>query len=151
MLLYDADHYEVWREELGLSDMPYGSFGENLTVQGLSEDTVCIGDVFRIGEVEVQVSQPRRPCWKLERRNGVNDLTQRVLGHGWSGWYVRVLNEGVIEAGQELHLLDRTHPEWTITRAHEVYSSYRMNPEVARAFSLCPYLSEDWREFLGNA
>ena len=98
MLAYSADHYPKWRDELRMPDMPFGAFGENLTIAGLSEESVCIGDIFRIGEVTFEVSQPRQPCWKLARRWRMHELTGLVVRNGRSGWYLRVLEEGWIEA-----------------------------------------------------
>src|ERR1700680_3683799 len=68
VLAYSADHYPKWRDELHIPDMPFGAFGENLTISGLTEESVCIGDIFRVGSVKFEVSQPRQPCWKLARR-----------------------------------------------------------------------------------
>lgn len=75
--VYPSEHYTYWKQELHLSEMPYGAFGENFTICGLLEDEVCIGDVFKVGGAVVQISQPRQPCWKIERRWGVKDLNKR--------------------------------------------------------------------------
>ncbi|WP_290591338.1 MOSC domain-containing protein, partial [Alicyclobacillus sp.] len=102
MLWYAAAHYPHWRAELGLETLLFGWFGENLTVEGLDEASVCIGDVYRIGGPDgpvVQVSQPRKPCWKLARRVGVPDLVSRVESTGRSGWYTRVLKTGWVAPG----------------------------------------------------
>ena len=108
-LLYSADNYARWRAE-GFDFEP-GSFGENLTVSGLDETTVCRGDIYAIGDaVVVQVTRPRGPCYKLQYRTGVPDMIKRVLANGRSGWYVRVLKEGPVEAGQEIVLLKRLAP-----------------------------------------
>src|ERR1700685_2382089 len=79
VLAYSADHYPKWRRELELPDMPSGAFGENLTIAGLSEESVCIGDTLRIGAVSFEVSQPRQPCWKLARRWRMHQLTGFVV------------------------------------------------------------------------
>jgi MOSC domain-containing protein YiiM len=102
VLAYSADHYPKWREELRLPEMPHGAFGENLTIAGLNEGSVCIGDIFRIGPVTFEVSQPRQPCWKLARRWRMHELTGLVVRNGRSGWYLRVLEEGWIEAAGHL-------------------------------------------------
>jgi MOSC domain-containing protein YiiM len=104
-LLYSADNYAKWKAE-GFEFEP-GSFGENLTVSGLDETTVCLGDIYEIGGAVVQVTKARGPCYKLQYRTGVPDMIKRVLANGRSGWYVRVLEEGPIEAGQEVVLLKR--------------------------------------------
>jgi MOSC domain-containing protein YiiM len=117
--VYSADHYPLWQAELNLPDFGYGAFGENLVVAGLTEDAVCIDDLYRVGEATVQVSQPRGPCWKIARRWRMKDLTARVDQTGRTGWYLRVLQPGFIEAGQTLELIERPYPEMTITKANQ--------------------------------
>ena len=104
VLAYAASHYPQWRTDLQLPEMAYGAFGENLTVVGQTEADVCIGDIYELGEAQLQVSQPRQPCWKLSRRWRIADLAQQVVKNGRSGWYFRVLKEGYIEANQALVL-----------------------------------------------
>lgn len=120
VLCYSADHYPAWRDELGI-DMPRGAFGENFTVEGQTEWDVCIGDIYEIGEATVQVSSPRGPCFKVSFRWNLPDLTARVEKTGRHGWYLRVLTEGLVEAGQRLTLQDRPNPLWTVRRASDVY------------------------------
>ncbi|MEP7105170.1 MAG: MOSC domain-containing protein [Chloroflexota bacterium] len=107
-LLYSADNYDRWRAE-GFDFEP-GSFGENLTVRGLDETTVFAGDIYQVGEAVIQVTELRGPCYKLQYRTGVPDMIKRVLANHRSGWYVRVLQEGLIEAGQDIVLLKRLAP-----------------------------------------
>src|SRR5229473_2696269 len=120
VLAYSADHYPKWRDELRLPDMPQGAFGENLTIAGLQEESVFIGDVFRIGKVIFEVSQPRQPCWKLARRWRMHELTGTVVRNGRSGWYLRVLEEGWIEAKTPVELIERPNPEWSIAHANQI-------------------------------
>jgi len=107
-LMYSADNYDRWRAE-GFDFEP-GSFGENLTVRGLDERTARTGDILEIGEAVFQVTELRGPCYKLQYRTGVPDMIKRVLANGRSGWYLRVLREGLIEAGQQIVLRDRLAP-----------------------------------------
>ena len=100
--VYPVEHYEFWREQLAEPDLPYGAFGENLTTSGLSEDTVCIGDTLRIGSAEFVVTQPRMPCFKLQIRFDRTDMVKRFAQSGRSGFYLRVLREGEVEAGDEI-------------------------------------------------
>lgn len=151
VLLYAASHYPDWRSELGRDDLTNGAFGENFTVDGLSEEMVCVGDRYEIGDALVEVSQPRRPCWKLGRRNGIADLPQRVQRTGRGGWYVRVLREGTVEAGQPLVLIDRPHPEWTVARANDIMQGREKNPAVRAAFAACPALSPRWKNVISGA
>jgi MOSC domain-containing protein YiiM len=145
ILCYSADHYPAWRELLKSDGFPHGAFGENLTIQNLDESTVCIGDTWRLGDVRLQVSQPRQPCWKLGRRWRMEDLPQRVIENGRSGWYVRVLEEGIIEAGMTVELIERPNPGWAIARANRLMFHDRENLEDARELSQLRFLSNAWR------
>jgi len=151
LLMYSADHYSRWREEWGRKDVGPGGFGENLTVAGLNEDLACIGDIYRLGDVRVEVSSPRVPCQNLARRHGIPDLVKTITQNHRSGWYLRVLQEGWVEAGMDLALLDRPYPQWTIRRVPTV-NRLRMDvPEEARLLAACPALQTEWRERLVRA
>jgi MOSC domain-containing protein YiiM len=143
-LAYGAGHYPLWRAELG-RELPHGAFGENLTIEGLDEESVCIGDTFEAGEAIVQVSQPRQPCWKIARRWGIKELTAMVADHGRTGWYLRVLREGHLEAGQPVRLGERPHPEWTVMRAAGVMQNRRREMAPANELAQLPELSEAWK------
>lgn len=99
---YPAEHYAFWADELGRDDLPPGFFGENLTVEGLAEDEVRIGDRFRAGTALFEVSQPRLPCFKLAARSGAPAIARPMLKSGRTGWYLRVIEEGVVEAGDAI-------------------------------------------------
>lgn len=107
--VYPFEHYAYWEKVLS-KKMEYASFGENLTVRGLLEDKVYIGDVYQIGEAVVQVSQPRYPCFKLSQKHGVKDMPARVLETGYSGFYLRVLQEGYLSADSRIIQLE-SHPD----------------------------------------
>ncbi len=150
VLAYCAEHYPAWHAELDPLRLPFGAFGENLTVTGLSEETVSIGDTFELGGAIVQVSQPRSPCWKLARRWNVPDLVARVQRTGRSGWYLRVLKEGLVAPGQEMVLVERPFPRFTValvTRAAVSPQDFAEASELAA----CPLLSETWRRRVGRA
>lgn len=148
VLAYAAAHYPDWRAELGLPDMPHGGFGENLTVADWVETDVCVGDAWRVGSAVLAVSQPRQPCWKLARRWRLKDLPARVVETGRCGWYLRVLEEGVIEAGQSVELAERPRPEWSVRRAHRAMYFGRGDREETTALAAVPELSVAWREEL---
>lgn len=114
VLACSADHYHFWREEFPDIDWQPGAFGENFTIAGLTEDDVCISDIYSIGEAIIQVSQPRQPCWKLAAKLERPTLPKWVIKTGFSGWYFRVLQEGIVAAGQTLQLVERTIPDNTI-------------------------------------
>lgn len=146
--VYPGEHYADWRATLSLPDFPLGAFGENFTTSGLLESAVCIGDVFSVGDARVQVSQPRQPCWKLSRRWRIKDLTAQVERNGRTGYYFRVLQHGVVRAGDRLTLLNRSFPEWTIQRCNAVMHHEKDNLPAARALAGCPLLSASWKDSL---
>ena len=150
--VYSADHFAGWSRLLG-SDCGPGAFGENFSVSGMTENTVCLGDVYRIGTAVVQVSQPRGPCWKLGRRWGRLDLPRLVLKSGRTGWYFRVLTPGAVSAGQELTLVERPCPSWSIARVNDVFYAPegRRDPEARRALAECAPLAATWRDALTRA
>ena len=148
VLAYSADHYGFWREELSLPDMPFGGFGENLTIAGAQESTVCIGDRWQAGHVLFEVSQPRQPCWKMARRWQLVDLPKRVIQNGRSGWYLRVLNAGELVAGESIELLSRPRPTWTIARASRLLYHEPDNVAGLQELADVPELSRAWREEL---
>jgi MOSC domain-containing protein YiiM len=144
VLAYSADHYPDWRRELNLPGMACGAFGENLTITGFSEETVCIGDVVRIGPVTLEVSQPRQPCWKLARRWRMHELVALVVRNGRSGWYLRVREEGLIQAGMPVKLIERSNPEWTIARANHVMNHCPRDLALTVELSKVPRLAASW-------
>jgi MOSC domain-containing protein YiiM len=150
VLAYAAGHYPAWREELDRPDLPYGAFGENLTVAGLDEARVCIGDIYALGEATVQVSQPRQPCWKLARRWGLKDLPARVQQTGRGGWYLRVLGEGHVEAGQPFGLRERPYPSWTVALLNDLRYRRRDDPAEMAGLAACPLLSPNWRDAMAR-
>ena len=149
VLMYALSHYPAWQRELGRPLEP-GAFGENLSVDQLTEDTVCIGDVFEIGDARLQVSQPRQPCATLARRHQMPDMIALVLRNGRSGWYLRVLREGSLEAGQEVRLADRPHPQWNVRRAARAMVTRAHDRTEAAALAACPALSPGWRATLAK-
>lgn len=148
ILAYAADYYPLWQAELSLPGLGDGGLGENLVIGGVLETGIAIGDRYAIGDVIVEVSQPRKPCWKQARRWGVDDLVLRMVAAGRTGWYLRVLREGTIQTGMELTLLARPAPEWTIAAANAVYYAEKSDLARTRELSEVPTLSESWKQAL---
>ncbi len=148
VLAYSADHYASWRADLHLPDMPHGGFGENLTIAGLSEGSVSIGDTWRAGSVLFQVTQPRQPCWKMSRRWAIDDLARQVIANGKSGWYLRVLEAGELAAGMPIELVARPHPAWTVARASDLMHHRKSDLAQAAELATIPELSAAWRAAL---
>ena len=146
--VYSSDHFPDWRARLDRPDLTNGAFGENFTVAGLDEETVCIGDVFAIGDVRVQVTQPREPCWKLARKWNVKDLVKQVEQLRRTGWYMRVLQEGYVEGGLPITVIERPYPEWPLVRAYDTLRARKTDPAAAAALAACAALSSGWREAL---
>lgn len=146
VLVYSADHYPVWQQELALAQpLPFGRFGENLTISGVNEDSVCFGDVYAIGETRVQVTQPRLPCWKLARRNGIKDLAARVDEKGWGGWYHRVLQRGYIQVGDTYTLIERPYPQYTVKHLVDFIRKRNTDANALRELSTLEPLTPEWR------
>lgn len=146
VLAYSAEHYPGWRQSMNSPSLPFGAFGENFTVAGLTEADVCIGDTWQVGdEAVVQVSQPRQPCWKLARRWRIKTLALDVQQSGRTGWYFRVLSEGIVAAGMRLVLRERPHPDWTVERANRVMHTEKSDIAAAWELAAIPLLSDNWR------
>ena len=146
---YPFDHYPAWRADLGglaLLRAP-GAVGENISVTGLSEDGVAVGDIFRLGGALVQVSQGRQPCWKLNRRLGVPDMARRVQDTGRTGWYYRVLQPGQVAPSDDLELIDRLAPDWTLRRLWRAMYVDRLNRAELEAIAALDVLAEGWRRY----
>jgi MOSC domain-containing protein YiiM len=105
--VYPSEHYAHWRQELPGMDLAYGSFGENFTTEGLDEESVHIGDRFRIGEAVVEVTQPRMPCYKLAVRFKRPDMPKRFHASGRCGFYLAVLQEGELGPGDTFERIAR--------------------------------------------
>ena len=148
VLAYAAGHLASWREEFPQFDWQPGAFGENLSLGELTEGDVCIGDVFQLGTARLQISQPRQPCWKLSRRWQLPKLAVRVQESRRTGWYLRVLQEGTIAAGQQMSLVERPHPEWTVAAANDVLYAQPRDPHADAQLARCPALSRSWQDSL---
>lgn len=146
---YPREHYAAWLAELGEHPllMQPGAFGENFSTTGWTEDDVCLGDLIRAGSALLQVSQGRMPCWKLSDRFGVANLALRVQQSGRTGWYYRVLQEGVVGVGDRLQVVERTHVDWSLSRLSAVLFDKRVEPELLRECLALP-LVPSWRRTL---
>lgn len=151
VLLYSQEHYPGWHRELARSDLRAGAFGENFTVSDRTEEDVCIGDVFTVGESVLQVAQPRKPCWKQSRRWQIVDLSARMEQGARIGWYARVLQEGYVEAGQDLKLVSRCERPWSVAHTYAVISSPEGDPNATAELAECEVLATVVRERLKRA
>lgn len=148
VLLYAAAHYPNWLAELGRPEIGPGGFGENFTVEGVSEETACIGDMYALGDARIQVTSPRYPCWKIERRWQHAGLTARVAQTGRTGWYCRVLHEGLIEPGIPIKLVERPYPAITVALVNDFAHARNHDAELARTVAACPLLPDFWPQLV---
>jgi MOSC domain-containing protein YiiM len=145
---YPFDHYATWRAELeGRDDLlsAPGAFGANLSTTGLTEDGICIGDIWRAGSVLLQVSQTRQPCWKLNQRFRLQDMALRVQQTGRTGWYWRVLEPGTVQAGDTLSLVERAWPDWSLARLLRVLYIDVLDRDALRELAALPCVPASWR------
>ena len=143
--VYPIEHYEHWQRTLERSEFPFGQFGENFTVQGMTEEQVHIGDVFRVGDAMVEVTQPRVPCFKLAMKMGLPEFPKQFLASGRSGYYLRVLQEGEVGAGDAF---DRVKVDNALISVHDTLRARFFEPdnlELARVVAGIPALSAAWR------
>lgn len=150
VLAYSADHYAYWNATLDRGQLPHGAFGENLTIAGVDEQGVAIGDIWQAGEVRFEVSQPRQPCWKLSRRWRIDDLAKQVVENGRSGWYLRVLEEGMLEPGAPFELVARPNPTWTVARASHLMHHAKDDLAGAAELASLAALATSWQKTLSD-
>jgi MOSC domain-containing protein YiiM len=146
---YPADHYVHWGTlavDHPLLNAP-GAFGENISTYGLVEDAVCIGDRFRLGTALLEISQPRQPCWKQGERMEWTTLPKMMIRERRSGWYYRVIEEGAGEAGDELALVDRPFPDWTVKRVFGlvIAGDHKLDPRPLAMLARVEPLCAEWR------
>jgi MOSC domain-containing protein YiiM len=120
---YPSEHYEVWREELPGIDLQWGSFGENLTTDGLREEDTFIGDHFRIGQAIVMVTQPRIPCYKLGLRLGRDDMVKRFLASSRSGIYFSVVEEGFVAIGDRMERIKEDEERISVADVNRAFAN----------------------------
>jgi len=145
--VYPHEHYAYWERELDIKLEP-GAFGENVTLDGLREDDVHIGDIFSLGEAVVQISQPRQPCFKLALRYGVPEMPVKVQETGYTGFYFRVLKEGKVERLDKLTRTQRHPLGISVSEANRVMHVDKNDLDAARAMLQVEELSESWRKTL---
>ena len=147
VMMFAASLYPRYEELLEMK-IPGGGFGENFTMEGISDTDVCLGDVWQTDSVTLEVSQARLPCFKLGRRLDCAAAVEAVVDQRAGGWYCRTLRQGLVQAGEVLRLVERPFPEWTISRAFEVFME-ASDLDTMRSLNAVPALSQLWRDRLG--
>ena len=144
--VYPSEHYPFWRAELPGTELGFGQFGENLTSEGLLESELAIGDRLRIGSAEFQVTQPRVPCFKLGIRFGRPEFVKSFLRAGRSGFYLAVLREGELAAGDTVERIPIGTPSLSVAEVAALYAGRVTDRERIRLASELAELPEGWRE-----
>ena len=147
---YPCGHYAFWREELD-EDLPFGAFGENLTIDDLPlENEIAIGDRLRVGSAELVVTQPRLPCSKLALRFGRADMVKRFLASGRTGYYLAVEIEGSVAAGDRLEIVARHPSRISVAEITRVYGSDRDDLTTMRRLARLDALPVEWRRYFAT-
>jgi MOSC domain-containing protein YiiM len=147
---YPIEHYDYWKKELPGRELPMAVFGENFTTQGLTEDSVHLGDEFSIGSAHVVVTQPRLPCYKLGVRFQSDDMVRRFLASGRAGFYLAVSREGDVGAGDDITMIARDPNAVPVSDITRLYVAKRYGPDevasVRRALRVAA-LPESWKAY----
>jgi len=145
---YNPDHYEQWKTDLPdhKSKFAVGAFGENISTRYLSENNVCVGDKFRLGGTVIQVSMTRQPCFKLNHRFEHKKMSSLVQRTGRTGWLYRVLQEGWVEEGDEMALIERVNPAWSLSRLQHYLYTDQNNVEAMTELIRLPGLGVEMVE-----
>ena len=141
---YPQEHYAYWADRLARADFQFGQFGENFTTQGLLENEVCVGDIFRIGEAVIQVTQPRVPCYKLADKLGLPGFEVAFLRANRSGFYLRVRAEGAVEAGDPIALISKDPIGMTVAEVNAALYLDKQPAAAERALRI-EALSPGWQ------
>jgi len=145
---YPVEHYAFWKETLDRDDFIYGQFGENFTLEGITELDAHIGDVFRIGGAHFQVTQPRIPCFKSAIKMGLETFPKLFLESERSGFYLRVVEEGLVQAGDTLERIESEPHAVTVRELHHLRFFDRLNVEGLRRVLQVSGLAPVWRQDL---
>ena len=144
---YPSEHYEYWRRELPKMDLPWGVFGENFTTEGLGEGELHVGDRLRIGSATLMVRQPRMPCYKLAAKFQRDDIIERFLRSGRSGFYFSVEEEGEVGAEDSFELASRNNHGITISEMNRLFVGVTYNRDLLQKAIATAALPESWREY----
>jgi MOSC domain-containing protein YiiM len=145
--LYPLEHYSKWEAEFGVKINKPG-FGENISLVGMTEEDVYIGDTYQFGEAVIQITQGRIPCSKISKFNQIDGLLKRVVETGYTGYFFRVLQEGKVEKNSELKLLSRNEHSISVLYANQIYFHDRSNKQAIEKILKVDELATVWRKLL---
>lgn len=146
--LYSADHYPFWKQKYPQVKWEWGMFGENLTVSGLQESEIRIGDRFQIGEAIVQVTQPRQPCFKLGIRLGTQKAVNEFWNASFPGIYVRILQSGHVEKGDHFTLMESNPDSFSVAQVYSLFRKNQNDVDLLKKAIADPLLAQSCRKDL---
>lgn len=150
--LFSANYYPYWKKTYPHLAWNWGMFGENLTIEGLNESKVSIGDIYKIGAALVQISQPREPCYKLGVRFNNQAILKQFIEHGHPGTYVKILEEGIVKKGDELVLVEPSANKLTIQQFYILLYAKNKPKDILKLFmtndAVPDYKKERFKKFL---
>jgi MOSC domain-containing protein YiiM len=144
---YPVEHYAQWSSEFG-KELSAPSFGENISAPGMKEADVFIGDIYRLGHATVQISQGRIPCSKISKNNHIDELLKRVVETCYTGYFFRVLEEGMVNSDSEITLLERKQNSFSILRANELFFHQKNDYLAIEKLLEVNELAEVWKQNL---
>jgi len=149
---YVSEHYQQWRKLFPANSELFnpGSFGENLSSQGVSEKDICIGDIIEVGDCLLQVTEPRRPCGTLNIRYGNHHFLEKLMQTTFYGWFYQVIRPGQITAGQTGKIVQRTHPELTLETTIRAVFGPSPDFNLCQKLIECQELSPTWQNYAGR-
>jgi len=145
--MYSDEHYALWEEQFSCTLSP-STFGENLTVGGMLEDNVCIGDIYQVGDAVIQVTQGRVPCSTISQRTGLTGLMKEMIKTGLTGYLCRVVKEGIVHSNSTITLLQRDPNNVSILYANEVYFQRPKDQDGLKRILAVDALADEWRDML---
>ncbi|MBP1680436.1 MAG: hypothetical protein H6Q35_775 [Proteobacteria bacterium] len=140
------ENYAHWASFLEQKSLPFGALAENLTITGLHEQSVMLGEVHQIGTAILQVSQPRKPCWKISRRWNHKAFTNEIFTSGLTGWYYKVLQEGLIGSDDEIKVIQQKTPQISILKANEAFREPEKYQSILETILDIPSLASSYQE-----
>lgn len=149
---YAAENYDYWQQCNPEHKLLFkaGAFGENFSTQGMTEQSVCVGDIYRAGSAILQVSQARQPCWKLNVVFQQDDMAKLVQNSLRTGWYYRVLETGSIAMGDQIELLERPEPQWSLIRLLKIFYQTPLDRDSLTAITELTHLTDSWKKVAAN-
>lgn len=150
--LFSTNQYSYWKKLYPDLDWNWGMFGENLTIDGLDESIIRVGDIYKVGSALVQISQPREPCYKLGIRFGTQKILRQFIDRNYPGTYVKILEEGEVQKGDEVQLVEQSKNTLTVQQFYELMFTKEKSKEILGLFmsneSVPQYKKERYKKFL---